>query len=89
MVPKDLLYLKQMMGSLDFGEDIKFEPSKLLDRFRKDGSEVNLASLGFNKTLQRFGYRKPQLALVGYHCYSCFPYLHVKIFHTDFSGLIF
>ncbi|KAJ9188273.1 hypothetical protein P3X46_003644 [Hevea brasiliensis] len=62
MVYGDLLYLKDM-GTLDFGEDIKLEPSKLMEKFQKEAREVNLSS-SFNRTQHRFGYRKPQLALV-------------------------
>ncbi|XP_043812637.1 uncharacterized protein LOC110615186 isoform X4 [Manihot esculenta] len=62
MVSGDLLYLKQM-GSFDFGEDIKFEPLKLMEKFEKEAREVNVSST-FNITQHRFGYRKPQLALV-------------------------
>ncbi|KAJ9171458.1 hypothetical protein P3X46_014825 [Hevea brasiliensis] len=58
MVSGDLLPLKEM-GILDFGEDIKFEPSKLMEKFQKEAREVNLSS-----TQHRFGYGKPQLALV-------------------------
>ncbi|KAF2291193.1 hypothetical protein GH714_020600 [Hevea brasiliensis] len=61
MVYGDLLYLKDM-GTLDFGEDIKLEPSKLMEKFQKEAREVNLSS-SFNRTQHRFGYRKPQLAL--------------------------
>ncbi|EEF50609.1 transferase, transferring glycosyl groups, putative [Ricinus communis] len=63
IVPGDLLYLKAM-GTLDFGEDVQFQPLKLLEKFQKENREVNLTSSAFNRTLLRFGYRKPQLALV-------------------------
>ncbi|WCJ22677.1 glycosyl transferase family 1 protein [Euphorbia peplus] len=53
-------YLKEL-GGLDFGEDVRFENSRVLERFR--GGEVDF-ELSFNRTLQRFGYVKPQLALV-------------------------
>ncbi|KAH8516887.1 hypothetical protein H0E87_005016 [Populus deltoides] len=61
LVNKDLLYLKEI-GGLDFGEDIKFEPSKILQKFRKENREMNMPFT--NGTLSRFPYRKPQLALV-------------------------
>ncbi|PWA81348.1 glycosyl transferase, family 1 [Artemisia annua] len=41
------------IGGLDFGEGVKFEPSKLLSKFHKDNNRV-----------VRFGYRKPHLAFV-------------------------
>lgn len=53
-----LSFLKE----LDFGEDIKFEPFKIMDKFRKDANVVN-ESFGSKKVV-RFGYRKPKLALV-------------------------
>uniref|UniRef100_A0A6N2MD68 Glycosyl transferase family 1 domain-containing protein n=1 Tax=Salix viminalis TaxID=40686 RepID=A0A6N2MD68_SALVM len=58
---KGLLYLKEI-GGLDFGEDIKFQPSKILRNFRKENREMNMSCS--NRTLSRFPYRKPQLALV-------------------------
>ncbi|KAM2647592.1 hypothetical protein TB1_000820 [Malus domestica] len=60
---EDLRFLKDL-GLLDFGEDIRFEPSKLLEKFQKEAREASL-SPAFNRTRQqRFGYRKPQLAIV-------------------------
>ncbi|GFP94614.1 hypothetical protein PHJA_001605800 [Phtheirospermum japonicum] len=50
----DLSYLKE----LDFGEDLKFEPLKIMDKLQKSASVVR-ESVG-----SRFGYRKPKLALV-------------------------
>ncbi|XP_034904882.1 uncharacterized protein [Populus alba] len=61
LVDKDLWYLKEI-GGLDFGEDIKFQPSKILQNFRKGNREMNMSFS--NRTLSRFPYRKPQLALV-------------------------
>ncbi|XP_062090569.1 uncharacterized protein LOC133796894 [Humulus lupulus] len=58
----DLMYLKQY-GMLDFGEDIRFEPSKILEKFKKENKEVNLCN-AFNRTRLRYPHRKPQLALV-------------------------
>ncbi|KAM5555523.1 hypothetical protein ABKV19_023450 [Rosa sericea] len=55
----DLRFLQEL-GLLDFGEDIRFEPSKLLEKFRKEAS----LSSASNRTLQHFGLRKPQLAVV-------------------------
>jgi hypothetical protein len=66
LVNKDLLYLKEI-GGLDFGEDIKFEPSKILQKFRKENREMNMPFT--NGTLSRFPYRKPQLALVSFRYY--------------------
>ncbi|KAF3971901.1 hypothetical protein CMV_004545 [Castanea mollissima] len=60
---EDFKFLKEM-GVLDFGEDIRFEPSKLLDKFQREAREAILYSPAFNRTKQRFSYRKPQLAMV-------------------------
>lgn len=57
----DLKFLQEL-GMLEFGEGIRFEPSKLLDKFQKEAREGDFSS--FNRTRNRFGYRKPQLALV-------------------------
>ncbi|GLT59006.1 hypothetical protein SLA2020_318550 [Shorea laevis] len=59
----DFKLLKEM-GVFEFGEDVRFEPTKLLEKFQREAREANLYSSAFNRTLQRFGYRKPQLALV-------------------------
>lgn len=61
---EDLRFLKEL-GLLDFGEDIRFEPSKLLEKFQKEAREASLTS-AMNRTRQHFGYRKPQLALVSF-----------------------
>ncbi|KAE8679541.1 hypothetical protein F3Y22_tig00111398pilonHSYRG00095 [Hibiscus syriacus] len=59
----ELRSLKEMSG-LDFGEDIKLEPTKLLEKFQRANKQVNLESpSGFNHSQHRFQYRKPQLAL--------------------------
>lgn len=65
----DFKLLKEM-GVFEFGEDVRFEPSKLLEKFQREAREANLYSSAFNRTLQRFGYRKPQLALVSIHLLS-------------------
>ncbi|CAA0830660.1 glycosyl transferase family 1 protein [Striga hermonthica] len=54
----DLTFLKE----LDFGEDLKFEPLKIMEKFHK-GANVVRESVGAEKAV-RFGYRKPKLALV-------------------------
>ncbi|XP_057533654.1 uncharacterized protein LOC130811382 isoform X2 [Amaranthus tricolor] len=59
---EDLMYLKEIIGELDFVEDAMFEPLRLLDRFKKEAEDVNSTS-GFKRGI-RFGYRKPKLALV-------------------------
>jgi glycosyltransferase involved in cell wall biosynthesis len=61
IVSRDLKFLTEI-GELDFGEDIKFQPSKILAKFQQEAKDVNV-SLGSRK-LVRFGYRQPQLALV-------------------------
>ncbi|XVF73098.1 hypothetical protein PTKIN_Ptkin12aG0173900 [Pterospermum kingtungense] len=60
----ELRHLKEM-GGLDFGEDIRLEPFKLLEKFQRENKDANLqSSAGFNRSQHRFHYRKPQLALV-------------------------
>ncbi|KAH9731720.1 glycos transf 1 domain-containing protein [Citrus sinensis] len=61
-VPADLMFLKEM-GLLDFGEEVTFLPLKLMEKFQSEDKDVNLTSV-FHRKLHRFGYRKPQLALV-------------------------
>lgn len=65
IVDGDLTFLKEM-GVLDFGQDIKFEPSKILAKFQKEGN----GSYGVQKGL-RFGLRKPQLAMVSVWAAIC------------------
>ncbi|KAK0580815.1 hypothetical protein LWI29_006556 [Acer saccharum] len=60
--PGDLNFLKEM-GLLDFGEDFSFKPLKLMEKFQREAGEENLIVV-LDRTLHRFGYRKPQLALV-------------------------
>lgn len=48
---------------LDFGEGIRFVPSKLLERFEKESGEANSSSLG--RPGRRAALLKPLLALVG------------------------
>ncbi|XP_057980829.1 uncharacterized protein LOC131166364 [Malania oleifera] len=62
IVSGDFKILKEM-GGLDFGEDIRFEPSRLLAKFQREAMVVNQSSASY-RTRHRFGYRKPQLALV-------------------------
>ncbi|KAF8413260.1 hypothetical protein HHK36_001236 [Tetracentron sinense] len=62
IVSGDLVVLNEM-GRLDFGEGIRFEPSKLLEKFRKEAKEVNSSSAS-SKPRVRSGVKKPQLALV-------------------------
>ncbi|KAF3620090.1 Glycosyl transferase family 1 protein isoform 2 [Capsicum annuum] len=57
----DLALLKEL-GGLDFGEDIKFEPLKVLAKFHDEVVEAN--GTVASRTVVRFGYRKPKLALV-------------------------
>lgn len=61
VVDGDLTFLKEM-GVLDFGQDIKFDPSKILAKFQKEVRESN-GSYSVQKG-SRFGSRKPQLAMV-------------------------
>ncbi|GLU00759.1 hypothetical protein SLE2022_181040 [Rubroshorea leprosula] len=64
LIPENFRYLKEI-GGFDFGEDIRIEPTKLLEKFKREGSEFHLSfSSSFNRSQHRFEYRKPQLALV-------------------------
>ncbi|CAN7022958.1 unnamed protein product [Brassica oleracea var. botrytis] len=60
LLPPDMLVFKER-GVLSFGEDVRLEPTKLLMSFQRDAQN---SSGGFNTTVQRFGFRKPKLALV-------------------------
>lgn len=62
--PRDLVFLREKVAGLDIGEDIiRFEPSKVLQRFQREALELKYFP-SFNVTLRRFAYRRPQLALV-------------------------
>lgn len=66
LLPPDLIVFKES-GVFDFGEGVRFEPTKLLMKFRRDAAQTTSTSDGFNltaTTTQRFGFRKPKLALV-------------------------
>ncbi|XP_073281793.1 uncharacterized protein [Primulina huaijiensis] len=54
----DFSFLKE----LDFGEDIIFEPSRIVAKFQKEVNEVNRTVA--SRKVTRYGYRKPKLALV-------------------------
>lgn len=65
LLPPDLIVFKES-GVFDFGEGVRFEPTKLLMKFRRDAAQTSTSD-GFNltaTTTQRFGFRKPKLALV-------------------------
>ncbi|KAH9616859.1 hypothetical protein KSS87_006739 [Heliosperma pusillum] len=62
LVEGDLMYLQNVIKILDFGKDLRFAPTKLLSKFKKDAAELNQSTL-FGRRI-RFGYRKPKLALV-------------------------
>lgn len=59
---EDLGHLKEIVG-LDFGEGIRFMPSKLLEKFRREASEANRSAASSRPGI-RAALRKPQLALV-------------------------
>ncbi|KAL3517234.1 hypothetical protein ACH5RR_024136 [Cinchona calisaya] len=59
----DLMAFLKGFGGLDFGEDIKFEPSNFLAKFRNDAILFNV-SVASRRKFSRFGYRKPKLAMV-------------------------
>lgn len=91
-VPADLMFLKEM-GLLDFGEEVTFLPLKLMEKFQSEDKDVNLTSV-FHRKLHRFGYRKPQLALVSiswllahvcfYWIFMCFIGLPFCLFWLGF-----
>ncbi|KAK9102975.1 hypothetical protein Sjap_020229 [Stephania japonica] len=58
----DFAALKEL-GGLDFGEGVRFEPSKLLEKFRKESRAVNSSSMS-SRLRSRAALRRPQLALV-------------------------
>lgn len=60
---RDFEFLKEISG-FDFGEDIRFEPIKILERFQKEATDMNVSSSNSSRTRVRIGNRKPQLALV-------------------------
>ncbi|WZZ11737.1 hypothetical protein YC2023_104826 [Brassica napus] len=62
LLPPDMLVFKER-GVLSFGNDVRFEPTKLLLSFQRDNTQQT-SSNGFNTTTLRFGFRKPKLALV-------------------------
>lgn len=62
----DLELLKEL-GGLDFGEDVKFEPSKLLHKFKHENGADN-GTDGSSRT-SSFAYRKPKLGLVSIHIF--------------------
>ncbi|KAF5731764.1 hypothetical protein HS088_TW18G00449 [Tripterygium wilfordii] len=55
----NLIGFEEMEG-LDFGESVRFEPSNILKKFKKEDGGLD----PFNRIQQRFDIRKPQLALV-------------------------
>ena len=65
LLPPDLIVFEER-GVFDFGEGVRLEPTKLLMKFRRDATTQTSTSDGFNLTTntQRFGVRKPKLALV-------------------------
>ncbi|KAL1198121.1 hypothetical protein V5N11_001206 [Cardamine amara subsp. amara] len=63
ILPPDLIVFKEK-GFLDFGDDVRFEPTKLLMKFQREANGFNFTSSSLNTTLQRFGFRKPKLAMV-------------------------
>lgn len=51
---------------LDFGEGIRFVPTKLLERIERERKEANSALMALGRPMKRAGIRKPRLALVGF-----------------------
>ncbi|XP_077251260.1 glycosyl transferase family 1 protein [Tasmannia lanceolata] len=59
---EDMGFLKEI-GELDFGEGIRFENSKVLDKFQREAKDAN-SSVGLRRLGIRSAVRRPQLALV-------------------------
>ncbi|XP_074279780.1 uncharacterized protein LOC141605052 [Silene latifolia] len=62
LVESDLMYLNKVIEELDFGDDLRFGPTKLLVKFKKEAAELNQSLVSERRI--RFGYRKPKLAMV-------------------------
>lgn len=58
----DFKNLIEEINDLDFGEDVKFMPTKLMMKFQRE--KIHNVTFAGSRTVTRFGYRKPQLALV-------------------------
>ncbi|KAG1367724.1 D-inositol 3-phosphate glycosyltransferase [Cocos nucifera] len=54
----------ERIEGLDFGEGIRFVPSKLLERFEKERKEANLSLMALGRPVKQVGLLKPRLALV-------------------------
>ncbi|GMH00463.1 hypothetical protein Nepgr_002302 [Nepenthes gracilis] len=61
LISGDLIYLKEI-GGLDYGEDLRFQPTMVLAKYHMEAREMNMSS-GSRRAV-RFGFRKPLLALV-------------------------
>ncbi|XP_076934702.1 uncharacterized protein LOC143601086 [Bidens hawaiensis] len=61
---------KNLLQGFDFGEGVKFEPTKLLLKFQREHEHKDIIinnnnnSFGGSRKVVRFGHRKPQLAFV-------------------------
>nr|XP_043624428.1 uncharacterized protein LOC122595998 [Erigeron canadensis] len=60
----DMMKFFQDFGGLDFGEGVKFEPTKLLLKFQKEYKNAENLAFGDSIKLVRFGLRNPKLAFV-------------------------
>lgn len=60
----ELKNLFQEISGLDFGEGVKFEPTRLLLKFQREHKDFNDLSFGDARKVVRFGQRKPKLAFV-------------------------
>lgn len=58
------------LQELDYGEDVKFEPLKILAKFKRGAEDLN--GIVASRKVTRFGYRKPKLALVSIVYFSSF-----------------
>ncbi|KAK9749455.1 hypothetical protein RND81_02G127100 [Saponaria officinalis] len=58
----DFVYLKNVIDEVNLWDDLKFGPTKLLAKFKKEAVELNQSFVSEKRI--RFGFRKPKLALV-------------------------
>ena len=62
--------LREIKG-LDFGEGIRFVPTRLMERWERERREANATSLG--RPVRRLGVRRPMIAMVsGSRIKDCF-----------------
>lgn len=82
------------IGMLDFGDGIRFVPSKLLQRWERERREANWSAIGgfAGRSRRAYGLRKPLLALVDFftgfllfNCRVCGSLMGGSFFFFSFS----